>query len=77
MGVFAEFERGMITERVKAGMARSKAKGTKSGNAIGRPGVGEATEQRIRELRAQDLGMRKIAAQADCRVSVVQRVLAA
>ena len=35
VGVFAEFERGMIQERVRAGMARAKAKGTKSGNAIG------------------------------------------
>lgn len=77
MGVFAEFERGMIQERVKAGMARAKAKGTKSGNAIGRPGVGEAVEGRIRALRAEGLGMLTIAKQAGCGVSVVQRVLAA
>ena len=76
MGVFAEFERGMIQERVKAGMARAKAKGTKSGAAIGRPGVGDAVEARIKELRAQGLGMLKIAKQAGCGVSVVQRVLA-
>jgi DNA invertase Pin-like site-specific DNA recombinase len=38
IGVFAEFERSIITERVKAGMARVKASGkTKSGRAIGRP----------------------------------------
>ena len=77
MGVFAEFERGMIQERVRAGMARAKAKGTKSGNAIGRPAVSGVTEVRIRELRAQGPGMLKIAAQAGCGVSVVQRVLAA
>lgn len=76
MGVFAEFERGMIQERVKAGMARAKAEGTKSGNPIGAPRVGEAVEARIRELRAEGLGMLKIAKQADCGVSVVQRVLA-
>lgn len=76
MGVFAEFERGMIQERVKAGMARAKAKGTKSGNAIGRPGVGDAVEGHIRALRAEGLGMLKIAKQAGCGVSVVQRVLA-
>ena len=39
MGVFAEFEREMIRERVMAGLARAKAHGTKSGNAIGRPSV--------------------------------------
>ena len=76
MGVFAEFERGMIQERVRAGMARARAKGTKSGNAIGRPSVSSEVEDRIRKLRADGMGMLKIASQAGCGVSVVQRVLA-
>ena len=75
MGVFAEFERGMIQERVRAGLARAKAKGTRSGNPIGRPAVGTRVEDRIRKLRADGLGMLKIAKQAGCGVSVVQRVL--
>ena len=33
LGVFAEFERAMIQERVKAGMARARDRGTKSGKA--------------------------------------------
>jgi DNA invertase Pin-like site-specific DNA recombinase len=37
MGVFAEFERSMIVERVRAGVARARASGTKSGKAFGRP----------------------------------------
>ncbi len=37
LGVFAKFERAIIVERVNAGIARAKAKGTKSGKAIGRP----------------------------------------
>jgi DNA invertase Pin-like site-specific DNA recombinase len=77
MGVFAEFERGMIQERVRAGMARARSSGTKSGKAIGRPVVATTVEDRIRELRAEGLGMLKIASQAGCGVSVVQRVLAA
>lgn len=77
MGVFAEFEREMIRERVAAGLARAKVKGTKSGNPIGRPTVSPAVEQRIRELRADGLGMLKIAKQIGCGVSVVQRVAAA
>lgn len=76
MGVFAEFERGMIQERVRAGLARAKAKGTRSGNPIGRPVVSAAIEDRIRELRAEGVGMLKIATRAGCGVSVVQRVLA-
>lgn len=77
MGVFAEFERGMIVERVKSGMARAKKNGTKSGNAIGRPAVSAEVEARIRELRATGLGIVKTAKQIGCGVSVVQRVEAA
>ena len=37
VGAFAEFERGLIAERVKDGLTYAKAHGTKSGRAIGRP----------------------------------------
>ena len=37
LGVFAEFERSIIRERVLSGMARAKVQGTKSGKPIGRP----------------------------------------
>jgi DNA invertase Pin-like site-specific DNA recombinase len=37
LGVFAEFERAIIVERVDAGIARAKANGTKSGKPLGRP----------------------------------------
>lgn len=74
MGVFAEFERGMIQERVKSGLARAKKHGTKSGKAIGRPVTSPKTEASIRELRAQGMGMLKIAKQLQCGVSVVQRI---
>lgn len=80
MSVFAEFEREMIRERVKSGLARVMATGkNKHGESvtIGRPKVDGAIEDRIRELKAEGLGMIKIAKQAGCGVSVVQRVLAA
>jgi DNA invertase Pin-like site-specific DNA recombinase len=36
--VFAEFERNIIQERIRAGIAKSRAQGTKSGKAFpGRP----------------------------------------
>jgi hypothetical protein len=42
----AEFERTMITDRVRAGVARVKATGeTKSGRPTGRPRTDAATEQ--------------------------------
>ena len=75
MGVFAEFERGMIVERVKAGLVRAKKNGTKSGLAIGRPTVDSDVENQIRALRAEGLGMVKIAKQLGRGVSVVQRIV--
>ncbi len=48
-GVFAEFERSIIQERVKAGLARARAKG----RTLGRPRIDTETEQRIRELAAR------------------------
>jgi DNA invertase Pin-like site-specific DNA recombinase len=45
MGVFAEFERAIIQERVRAGLARAKAEGKQ----LGRPKVDEKTENAIRK----------------------------
>ena len=76
-GVFAEFERTMIQERVRAGLARAKEHGTKSGRPIGRPRVEVARELAIRKLRRKGFGLLKIAREAGVGVSVVQRVLTA
>src|SRR5713226_9246868 len=70
LGVFAEFERGIIRERVNAGLARAKAKGTK----LGRRSVKPSVEARIRELRAEGLGILKIGKTLRVGTSVVQRV---
>src|SRR5476649_1626890 len=56
LGVFAEFERGIIRERVNAGLARAKAKGTK----LGRRRVKPSVEARILELRTEGNGILKI-----------------
>jgi len=71
MGVFAEFERTMIQERVKAGLARAKAQGKR----LGRPTVSVQVEERIAELRGQGLGKIKIAKTLGIGVSTVQRVV--
>jgi hypothetical protein len=39
LGVFAEFERSIIQERIHAGIARARVVGTKSGKPIGRAKV--------------------------------------
>ncbi|WP_191250059.1 recombinase family protein [Kordiimonas sediminis] len=70
-GVFAEFERSMIQERVKAGLERAKA----NGKTLGRRKVGEHKEAAILEYRAEGLSYHKIAKAVGVGVSVVQRVL--
>jgi DNA invertase Pin-like site-specific DNA recombinase len=75
--VFAKLERAMIQERIKAGIARVQAGGkTKSGNPLGRPRIADAVEARIRELRAEGVGLIKIAKTLGIGVSAVQRVVA-
>lgn len=74
--VFAEFERSIIVERINAGIARARARGTKSGRPIGRPRVSAAVEGEIRRLRAKGLGKLRIAREVGCGVATVQRVLA-
>jgi DNA invertase Pin-like site-specific DNA recombinase len=71
LGVFAEFERGIIRERVNAGLARAKAKGV----TLGRRKVKTSVEARICELRAEGMGMLKIGRTVGVGTSVVQRVL--
>jgi len=71
-GVFAEFERAIIVERINVGLARARAQGKR----LGRPGVSGRIERRIRDLRAKQWGKLKIARELGCGVSTVQRVLA-
>ena len=75
-GVFAEFERAMIVDRVNAGLARAKAHGTKSGLPIGRPKVASDVERKVRALRAKGIGILSIAKQVGCGVGTVQRIIA-
>jgi DNA invertase Pin-like site-specific DNA recombinase len=70
LGVFAEFERGIIRERVSAGLARARANGMK----LGRPRVGAVVEAQILELKAAGDGMLKIGRKLGIGTSVVQRV---
>src|SRR3977135_3236524 len=70
LGVFAEFERGIIRERVNAGLARARANGIKLGRRRVKPSVGG----RILELRAKGDGILKIGRKLGIGTSVVQRV---
>lgn len=71
MGVFAEFERAMIRERVNAGLARARAQG----KTLGRPRVDEKIERRVtKALKKGDRGIRKIASDLGVGVGTVQRI---
>jgi DNA invertase Pin-like site-specific DNA recombinase len=78
LGVFAEFERSMIQERVRSGLSRARAAAAAKGEVFvtGRPKVAQDTEQRIRELRATGMGLIKIGKTVGCGTSAVQRVVA-
>lgn len=73
IGAFAEFERSMISERVKAGLARAKAKGTVLGR---RTVVTDYSRNRILQAAEKGLTQHEIAKEVCLSRSVVQRVLA-
>jgi DNA invertase Pin-like site-specific DNA recombinase len=76
-GVFAEFERAMIVERVRSGLAKAKAKGTKSGRPIGRPRIPDSKRQKIRDTyTAGGVGMRTLAKQFGISLGSVRACLA-
>ena len=70
-GVFAEFERAMIQERVKAGLERAKAQG----KVLGRPKVSKTVERKILKARKQGKGMLRIAREVGCGTGTVQRIV--
>jgi DNA invertase Pin-like site-specific DNA recombinase len=73
MGVFAEFERAMIQERVRAGLARARSEGKQ----LGRPPIPAELETRIRaalDKPGRTEGVRKIAARFGVNPKTVQRI---
>jgi DNA invertase Pin-like site-specific DNA recombinase len=74
MGVFAEFERAMIAERVRAGLRRAKDEGKQ----LGRPRIAAELEKRIlaalSERTRTGEGVRVIAKRFGVDPSTVQRI---
>jgi len=73
MGVFAEFERAMIQERVRAGLKRAKSEGKK----LGRPPIAPELEDAIRKALkkpGRTEGVRKIAERFGVNPGTVQRI---
>jgi DNA invertase Pin-like site-specific DNA recombinase len=81
MDVFAEFERAMIVERVKAGIkrvrveiSRAKAAGEAPTKILGRPRVDAKIEAAIRKSVAAGNGILKTAKLVGCGCGTVQRI---
>lgn len=72
LGVFAEFEREMIVERTKAGLARAKA----AGKVLGRPKVADDRERHARAMLKAGTGILKTARTLGLGTSTVQRIRA-
>ena len=69
-GAFAEFERTMIRQRIKAGLKRAIAQGMK----LGRPKIDSATERKVRQRLAKGVGILKVAKSLGIGTGTVQRV---
>jgi len=73
MGVFAAFERAMIQERVRAGLARARSEGKR----LGRPPISPDVEKAIKaalDKPGRTEGVRKIAARFGVDPGTVQRI---
>lgn len=71
VGSFAEFEREIIVERVRAGLDNARAKGT----TLGRP-RDISVEHKVRKLRSAGVGIRAIARAVNRSPSGVMGILA-
>ncbi len=70
LGIFSEFERAMVVERVNAGLSRARAQG----KTLGRPKVDAKVEADIRAALVGGAGIIKTAKALGVGTSVVQRV---
>ena len=88
LGVFAKFERGIIKERVNAGLARARANVTKLGRGNRKDGKASADEKRwgmssgamekkIKALHKSGMGMLRIGRELGVGTGFVQRVISA
>ncbi|MFC5309709.1 recombinase family protein [Azospirillum picis] len=70
LGIFSEFERAMIQDRIRAGLNRARAEGRR----LGRPKTSDAIIARIRRELDAGHGIHKTAKLVGCGVGTVQKV---
>jgi DNA invertase Pin-like site-specific DNA recombinase len=67
LSVFSEYEKAMISSRVKAGLARTD-------KVIGRPGIGDWKTNRVKKQLREGRGVREVARLANVSVGTVSRL---
>ena len=70
IGAFAEFERGMIRQRIHAGLKRA----VEAGKTLGRPRISAAVEKRIQDRLRAGMGIIKVAREVGVGNGTVQRI---
>ncbi|MEQ8396408.1 recombinase family protein [Thalassobaculum sp.] len=70
LGVFAEFEPAMISERVKSGLERARASGTK----LGRPSIPKSKVDQINQALSEGKGIHRICREVGVGSGTVQRL---
>jgi DNA invertase Pin-like site-specific DNA recombinase len=73
IGVFAEFERDLIRERVRAGIQNAKSKGVRVGR---RPLVDERILSMVRDRKGRGISIRSISKELGLSRSVIHRAVA-
>jgi DNA invertase Pin-like site-specific DNA recombinase len=69
-GAFAEFERSMIQQRIRAGLKRAVAQGIK----LGRPKIDQALERKAQKQLEKGVGILKVARTLGLGTGTVQRI---
>jgi DNA invertase Pin-like site-specific DNA recombinase len=72
LAAISEFERDLLAERIKSGIAHARSKGTKSGKAIGRPAFDRVG--RVKRLLATGKSIRSIANELGISKTTVAKV---
>ena len=74
LGVFSEFEREMIRDRVVSGIARARKTGTKTGRAFGRPLNRSGSKARAIEALQNGASVREAARTSGASVGTVSNL---
>jgi putative DNA-invertase from lambdoid prophage Rac len=76
VAALAEFEKGIINERVRSGLRRAQEEGTRSGKAIGRPRR-DFDVALAKRLRVEGRSWRQVAVAVKVPVATIRRTLLA